>query len=74
MLNWTQSHPHDEPRDLHADLRGPLWAEVGPDERGGWSWSILNFDRGNEVVAGGFAASEDDAKAAVVAWAGENNA
>jgi len=57
----------DEPRDQQRDLFGPFWAEVGP-EGAGWTWAIMDFDRGNAQMESGFAATEAEAKDAVDVW------
>ena len=70
-LTWASQGHTDEPRDQQADLHGPYWASIGPDNRerpDGWSWTVLNFDAENAEVAGGLVDSEDAAKAAVEAW------
>lgn len=71
---WHSSSHDDEPRDQRRDLRagdGAYWAEIGPDERqkpGGWSWTVIDFDAGNEDIASGFADDEASAKQAVDEW------
>ena len=73
-----QSAGHDdmEPRDQQRDLFGAYWAEVGPGayygpgqwDPGGWSYTIMDFDEDNAIVASGNTASEQEAKAAVDLW------
>jgi hypothetical protein len=58
---WAEVGPHDPRID----------AEIGPHDRlGRWSWTVLLFDgNDNHEAAGGLAAGEGEAKAAVDAWA-----
>lgn len=57
-------------RDLRRDLDFGYWAEIGPGG-GGWSWTILNNDKGGEV-AGGPARDAAHAMTLVAAWEGRN--
>lgn len=75
-LHWTSKGHDEEPRDQAADLVDHLWAEVGPERDDGgprsWSWDVLDFAADNDLVIGGLAYTEDEAKAAVEAWAIEH--
>lgn len=53
--------------DQQADLPGGLWAQVGPESDGSWSWVVFDFDADNAEVASGRADTEAAAKAAVAA-------
>lgn len=50
--------------DQQADLKGPLWAQCGPESDGSWSWVVFDFDRDNDEVAAGRAPTEEAAKSA----------
>ena len=61
-----------EPNDQQRDLFGCFWASIGPETSepdGNWSWSIMNFDLDNHVVADGLSRDEAAAKKAVQDWA-----
>ena len=69
---WQPIELDDSPiGDQQKDLDCGYWAEIGPDAREGehgWSWTILDFNEDNAEVGGGFAADEEEAKAAVDEW------
>ena len=56
----------DQQRDLDVPGDKNYWGEIGPDVADTWSWTILVG--GGCEVAGGFTATEDEAKQAVQAW------
>ena len=62
---WGTCEPYLEQADLHNGY----WAEVEPVAPEACAWSVRDARNRNEIMDSGWAAGEEEAKAAVADWA-----